>query len=131
MRNIENYSSLPFNPSLRERAKELRKAGNLSEVLLWKQFHKKKFKGYDFDRQKIIGNYIVDLYCLNCGVIIEVDGSSHDGKEEYDNEREWYFTKLGLTVIRIQASDVLNRLDEVMQMLNNHPALRAPLHGGE
>jgi len=131
MRNIENYSSLPFNPNLRGRAKELRKAGNLSEVLLWKQFHKRKFKGYDFDRQKIIGNYIVDFYCLDCGVIIEVDGSSHDGKEEYDNEREWYFTKLGLTVIRIQASDVLNRLDEVMQMLNNHPALRAPLHGGE
>jgi len=76
MRNAKNYYSLPYNPNLRERAKELRKAGDLSEVLLWQQFHKRKFKGFDFDRQKIIGNYIVDFYCTNCDVVIEVDRES-------------------------------------------------------
>ena len=88
MRNRENYISLPFNPQLRQRAKALRKAGNLCEVLMWQQLHKKKFKAYDFDRQKIIGNYIVDFYCTNCHTVIEVDGKSHDDSVEYDKERD-------------------------------------------
>ncbi|MCL2816272.1 MAG: DUF559 domain-containing protein [Oscillospiraceae bacterium] len=131
MRKIENYMSLPFNPMLRERARELRKAGNLCEVLLWNQLHKKKFKQYDFDRQKIIGNYIVDFYCINCAVVIEIDGSSHDDKIEYDGERNRYLEGLGLIVIHIFAKDILKNLIGVMDMLNNHPALRAPLRGGE
>ena len=53
---------LPYNPSLRDRAKELRKAGNLSETKMWKVLHKKNFKGLDFTRQKIVGNFIVDFY---------------------------------------------------------------------
>ena len=131
MRNIPNYSSLPFNPKLRERARELRKAGNLSEVLIWQQLHKRKFKGFDFDRQKIIGDYIVDFYCLDCCAVIEIDGNSHNEKEEYDRERDGFLEGLGLTVIHIPAGDVLNRLDNVMLMLYNHPALRAPLLRGE
>jgi len=131
MRKTKRYYSLPFNPKLRERAKELRKSGNLSEVALWRQLHKHKFKDYDFDRQKIIGNYIVDFYCVNCHTVIEIDGSSHDGKVEYDREREAFLTGLGLCVIHISAVDVLQRLQDVMLMLYNHPALRAPLQGGE
>jgi len=137
MRKSSNSISLPYNPELRDRAKELRKAGNLSEVLLWQQLHKGKFKGYDFDRQKIIGNYIVDLFCKECRAVIEIDGSSHDEKAEYDRERTAFLESLGLSVIRILASDVLNHLNEVMIMLENHPALNHPaaaLHpstGGE
>jgi len=125
MRNRKSYKSLPHNPELREFAKELRKAGNLCEVLLWKQLHKKKFKQYDFDRQKIIGNYIVDFFCVNCDVVIEIDGISHDYKVEYDNERHRYFEGLGLTVIHISAKDILDNLDDVMIMLDSHPAFRA------
>jgi very-short-patch-repair endonuclease len=131
MRNRRTFYSLPYNPNLRERAKELRKAGNLCEVLLWQQLHKKKFEHCDFDRQKIIGNYIVDFYCANFGVVIEIDGSSHDEKFDYDNERNAFLESLGLTVIHIGAQDVLSNLDSVMAMLENHPALRAPLLGGE
>jgi very-short-patch-repair endonuclease len=131
MRNRNAYFSLPYNPKLRERAKELRKAGNLCEVLLWQQLHKNKFRQYDFDRQKIIGNYIVDFFCGNCGVVIEIDGKSHDNKIEYDNERNAYLEGLGLIVIHIIAQDVLYNLDGVMKMLYNHPALRTPLQGGE
>ena len=136
MRNTKDVFTLPFNPKLRERARELRKAGNLSEVLLWQQLNKGKYKGYDFDRQKIIGNYIVDFYCVDCRVVLEVDGSSHNEKEEYDRERDSFLEGLGLTVIHILAGDVLNRLSDVIAMLYNHPALhhpalRAPLQGGE
>ena len=127
MRNLNNYKSLPFNPKLRERAKELRKSRNLCEVLLWQQINKRKFRDFDFDRQKIIGNYIVDFYCTNCHVVIEVDGSSHNDRAEYDHEREEFLTSLELTVIHIPASDILNRLKDVMLMLYNHPALQAPV----
>ncbi len=124
-RASKNYFNLPYNPKLKDRARELRKAGNLSEVLFWNQVKNKQFKGYDFDRQKIIGNYIVDFYCGNCQVVIEIDGSSHDEKKEYDVERDAYLESLGLTVIRIPVADVMNRMDAVMEMLYSHPALQA------
>ena len=127
MRNTDNYYELPYNPKLRERARELRKAGNLPEIMLWRQLHKKKFKGYDFDRQKIIGNYIADFYCVDCCVVIEIDGSSHDTKEVYDAERNTFMKDLGLEIIRISANDVKNNLFEVMKMLNEHPALSEPI----
>ena len=127
MRNRDKHRKLPYNASLKERARELRKAGMLSEVLLWQQIHKKAFKGYDFDRQKIIGDYIVDFYCLDCGVVIEVDGSSHNEKAEYDAQREAFLKEQGLTIIHIDAKDILSNLNGVMDMLNNHPALSAPI----
>ena len=122
-RATKNYFSLPYNPKLKDRAKELRKAGNLPEVLFWNQIKNKQFKGFDFDRQKIIGNYIVDFYCANCGVVVEIDGSSHDDKVEYDAERDAYLESLGLTVIHIPVKDVMKQMSSVMNMLYDHPAL--------
>ncbi|MCL2633791.1 MAG: DUF559 domain-containing protein [Oscillospiraceae bacterium] len=124
MRDVENYSNLPFNPKLRERAKVLRKSGNLSEIIMWKKLRNKQFMGYDFDRQKIIGNYIVDFYCLDCSVVIEIDGSSHDNKDIYDGERNSFLQSLGLTIIHIKAQDVHDNLFKVMKMLKQHPALQ-------
>jgi very-short-patch-repair endonuclease len=123
-RNAQRYFSLPYNPKLRDRARALRKAGILSEVLLWNKLRNRQFRGYDFDRQKIIGHFIVDFYCANRNVILEVDGSSHDDKIEYDAERDAYLTGLGLTVIHIHAKDILSNVDHVVAMLKAHPALR-------
>jgi very-short-patch-repair endonuclease len=122
-RNTQNFMSLPYNPMLKERARELRKAGNLPEVLFWNQVKNKQFKDFDFDRQKIVGNYIVDFYCSNCNVVIEIDGSSHDDKVEYDAYRDEYLQGLGLTVIHIPVVEVMKNLGGVMEMLFNHPAL--------
>ena len=123
-RNSKNYFALPYNPNLKARARELRKAGNLPEVLFWQEVKNKKIKGYDFDRQKIVGNYIVDFYCTNCNVVIEIDGSSHDDKQEYDAERDKFLESVGLKVIHIQAVDVLKNLRDVMIWLYNHPYLQ-------
>lgn len=122
MRNSQDYFSLPYNPKLKERAKALRKAGILVEVLFWQQVYKHKFKGYDFDRQKIIGNYIVDFYCGNCQVVIEIEGSSHDDKQNYDAKRDAYLESLGLTVIHITSQEVLQNLAGVIWWLYNHPS---------
>jgi very-short-patch-repair endonuclease len=126
MRKTQTYKSLPYNPALRERAKALRKAGILHEALLWREMKGDKLNGLDFDRQKIIGNYIVDFYCAERSVVIEVDGSSHDGKQDEDRERDAYLNGLGLTVIRVSAKDVLQNLEGFVLFSKNHPALRAP-----
>ncbi|MBW6508775.1 MAG: DUF559 domain-containing protein [Desulfuromonadales bacterium] len=124
-RNTKSYKSLPYNPALRERARELRKAGMLHEVLLWQHLKKKQLLGLDFDRQKIIGNYIVDFFCAGASLVIEIDGSSHEDKAEYDQERDAYLEGLGLRVLHIRAKDVLQNLDAVMEALRTTPSLRA------
>ena len=95
----------------------MRRAGNLSEVLLWNQLKNGQFKGLDFDRQKIIGNYIVDFYCAEKNAVIEVDGSSHDDKAGYDAERDAYLSCLGLSVIHILDKDVKQNMVGVMDFL--------------
>ena len=123
MRATQKYKSLPYNPALRVRAKELRKAGILHEALFWNQIKTGKLNGLDFDRQKIIGNYIVDFYCAETNAVIEIDGSSHDGKEYYDKQRDDFLISLSLTVIHIGVADVLSNMEGVFAFLKNHPAL--------
>jgi very-short-patch-repair endonuclease len=122
-RNTRKYKSLPYDPALRDKAKALRKAGILHEALLWRQLKSKKLNGLDFDRQKIIGHYIVDFYCAEKAVVIEVDGSSHDSKQADDAERDGYLQGLGLSVIRLLAKDVLQNMEGVVMFLENHPTL--------
>ncbi len=119
MRHTKNYLALPFNAALKQRAKELRRAGNLAEVLLWNQLKGKQLNGLDFDRQKIIGHYIVDFYCAELNTVIEVDGSSHDDKAEYDALRDAYLTGLGLHLIHMTDNDVKNNLDGVLVHLRH------------
>lgn len=68
--------ALPKNRELQNRSKSLRKAYNLAEVIFWKQVRNGTFHNLDFDRQRIIGNYIVDFYVKSLGLVIEIDGSS-------------------------------------------------------
>ena len=114
---IEN---LPYNIKLKSRARALRKAGVLSEVIFWLQVHKEIFWKIDFDRQRIIGNYIVDFYVKTLGLVIEIDGSSHNSKEAYDKKREDYLVSLGLEVYKISDLRVKHDLNNVMLELENY-----------
>jgi len=105
---------LPHNPELKSKAVQIRKAGYLHEAKLWDKLKNKRFLGLDFDRQKIIGNFIVDFYCKARKTVIEIDGISHDFKGEYDSVRNEFLSGLGLRVIHIQAKDVLQNVDEVV-----------------
>ena len=112
-------NNFPQNITLKSLAKEKRQAGILSEVLFWQQVNKGGFHKIDFDRQKIIGNYIVDFYVKNLGLIIEIDGTSHDHKGQYDSEREKYFVSLGLKVYRILDWDVKRHITTVIMGLED------------
>jgi len=114
---IEN---LPCEIKLKPRSRALRKAGVLSEVIFWLQVHKGMFWKIDFDRQRIIGNYIVDFYVKTLGLVIEIDGSSHNDKEVYDQKREDYLISLGLRVYKISDLRVKHDLNNVMMELENY-----------
>jgi len=109
--------NLPYNKSLIPLARELRKNSTLSEVLLWNALKQKRAMGFDFDRQKIIGNYIVDFYCAKLNLVLEIDGSSHDDKYVYDANRHEYLESLGLVVVHIDDKDVKYKMNDVLNML--------------
>ena len=102
-----------YNKKLKGFARANRRAGNLSEVLLWNELKRKKM-GVQFKRQRPIGPYIADFYCLEKGLVIEIDGWSHDNKYEYDKERDRYMRALGLNVLRISDTDVKQDMSNVL-----------------
>lgn len=110
---------LPKNKSLIKRARELRKNSTLSEVLFWNMVKNKQIDGLDFDRQTIIGNYIVDFFCPQLDVVIEIDGCSHNNKQEYDHRRDMYLQSLGLHVLHIYDEDLKRDIGGVFQMVCN------------
>jgi len=112
-KSLYPYWEIPKNKKLQERSRELRKAGNLSEVLFWQTFKDKKKLAFDIDRQVIIGNYIVDFFIPELGLIFEIDGSSHDNKVEYDAERDAFMQDLKLLVVRIADSEVKKSMSNV------------------
>ena len=105
---------LPQNKSLSGLARNLRNNGTKAEVVLWKYIKNKNEYGFHFHRQKNIGKYIVDFYCPAIGLVIEVDGYSHDNKYEYDSERDRYLEKLGLCILRITNEDVLFKTSKAL-----------------
>ncbi len=116
---ILTIQHLPYNPALKTRARELRHAGNLAEVLLWNALKNKKLSGLDFDRQRIIGNYIVDFYCHSKQLVIEIDGTSHNTKQDYDQVRDQFLAALGLRVIRVSDQYVKTSLATVLQWISS------------
>ncbi len=88
-----------------------------AEMLLWSKIRGKQLKGFQFYRQKVIGNYIVDFYCPKSKLVIEVDGGQHysdEGKEK-DHIRDDYIRGAGMTVIRFSDREVLKKIDSVLE----------------
>lgn len=75
---------IPYNPKLKLLARGLRNNSTLAEVLLWNQIKSKKLHGYQFLRQKPLDKYIVDFFCYELMLAIEIDGESHINKIEED-----------------------------------------------
>ncbi len=108
---------LPQNGKLKDFARQNRRGYNLAEVVFWKQVHKKKFYEIDFNRQYIIGNYIADFYARSLGLVVEIDGGYHNGREEYDKDREAYMRSLGILTFRTTDYDVIHHPSVVMREL--------------
>ncbi|MEM1255167.1 MAG: endonuclease domain-containing protein [Cyanobacteria bacterium P01_H01_bin.21] len=110
---------IPYNPKLRERARQLRQNMTEGEIILWQKLKRKQMMGYDFDRQRPIDQFIVDFYCKALCLAIEVDGSSHDSPEAQtrDYQRQIRLEALGVRFLRFRDADVKQNIDEVCQSI--------------
>jgi very-short-patch-repair endonuclease len=124
---------IPYNSVLRERARQLRKESTLSEVLLWQKIKNRSF-GVQFHRQVPMLDYIVDFYCHEIMLAIEVDGSSHDNKQEYDAKRQQRLEYEGVVFIRFLDIDIkknmINVLESIQEKINQIQTPPSPPQGG-
>ena len=111
---------IPYNPDLVPLAKQLRKNMTLGEIALWREIKRKKL-GFQFSRQIPIDQYIVDFYCKDLRLAIEVDGSIHfkEGHQEKDEKRQHRLESLGVKVMRFSDTDVKNNLSWVLNEIRD------------
>ncbi|HAP36236.1 MAG TPA: DNA methylase [Bacteroidetes bacterium] len=110
---------IPYNPKLKEVARILRNNSTLGEVLLWKKLRNKQMLGFDFHRQKPIDQFIVDFYCNELSLAIEIDGNSHATEEaiQKDKTRQEHLEALGVKFLRFTETEVQNYMRNVLAVI--------------
>ena len=107
-----------------ERANELRREMTPAEKLLWQEIRANKL-GVRFRRQQVIQGFIVDFYCHQAGLVIEIDGDIHDLQKEEDERREKVLREMGLRVVRFGNDEVVRNLSAVVGKIKEfilHPS---------
>jgi (E)-4-hydroxy-3-methylbut-2-enyl-diphosphate synthase len=110
---------IPYNSNLKELASQLRKNMTLSEVLLWNELKQKKILGFDFDRQRPIKNYIVDFFCKELNLAIEIDGDTHIYRDDYDDERQRNLEIMGVHFLRFDDIEVKKSMSNVLRVIED------------
>jgi very-short-patch-repair endonuclease len=110
---------LPYNNSLKKFARELRHNLTEAETHLWLRLRKRQLKNCRFYRQRIICNYIVDFYCPDAKLVIEIDGSQHFSEPGIarDVTRDRHLVDLGLMVMRFSAREVFENTEGVLERI--------------
>ncbi len=110
---------------MRQKARSLRNFATKAESLLWYELRDLRTQGLKFRRQCPIGPYIVDFACLSAGLIVEVDGDSHETEKgkRHDLNRDGYLKSLGYVVLRIDEPDVINSAWHVAQLVKEKAEL--------
>jgi very-short-patch-repair endonuclease len=98
-------------------SREMRRAPTPAEDALWQKLCNRQLADMKFRRQHPIDRHIVDFYCADAQLVIEVDRSAHDGPN-YDAERQDVLETLGLRVLRFRNADVLDHLEDVLSAIN-------------
>ena len=113
---------IPYNPNLKEFARQLRNNSTKAEVILWQKLKNKQMYGYDFHRQKPIDNYIIDFFCYELMLAIEVDGYSHQLEEVYDKDiiKTQKLNQLGISLLRFTDNEVLKDTFNVLLAIENY-----------
>ena len=108
-----------IDPQLLIFAKSMRSNATDAESFMWQLLRAKRFMNFKFRRQHVIEPYIVDFYCHEFGLVIELDGGQHgtDDVIEYDEVRTKFLEALGLKVVRYWNHDVLKNTDVVLEDL--------------
>jgi very-short-patch-repair endonuclease len=115
-----------LDPSRKDRARQLRKVQTPAESRLWYELRNRRFVGYKFRRQHPVGPYVADFYCHEATLIVELDGESHLGQEEYDRRRQDWLEVQGFKVLRFYNNDIPANLDEMMECIFRECRARSP-----
>ena len=105
---------------LKNSRKNLRKNMTSAEAYLWNYLKQRKLGRKKFRRRYSIGNYIVDFYCLEERLIVELDGEVHKYQKEYDEEREKVLQKTGNKILRFENKMVFENLPSVLQEIKEN-----------
>jgi very-short-patch-repair endonuclease len=108
------------------RARELRRKLTPAEVILWRELRGRRFSNYKFRRQRPIGSFIADFYCHEAKLIVELDGQTHIGREDYDGRRQSELQGWGLKVLRFWNTAVYDDLECVLEAIFDECYRRAP-----
>jgi very-short-patch-repair endonuclease len=108
-------------PPLKARRQELRNHPTPAEAVLWKHLQRRQMLGKKFRRQFSISRYIVDFFCVDCGIAIELDGAPHfqELRAEYEAARTGYLRESGIEVLRFENRDVLESLEAVLETIRD------------
>jgi very-short-patch-repair endonuclease len=93
----------------------MRRQPTPAEKLLWQKLRHKQILGFKFRRQQTIDRFIVDFYCNEAQLVVEVDGEIHDYTQAEDAIRQEFLESLGLQVVRFRNEDVLERMEGVLE----------------
>jgi very-short-patch-repair endonuclease len=117
-----------YKPELKELARQLRNRATQSEIKLWKYLRSKQLDGYDFHRQKPIGDYIVDFFCPKLKLAIELDGYTHglENVFEKDNIKTHGLNEMGIMVLRFTDEDVVKNIDGVLGCIREYIGKHTP-----
>ncbi|MBN8701536.1 MAG: DUF559 domain-containing protein [Bacteroidetes bacterium] len=115
------HKFITYNPKLKELARRLRNNSTKSEIKLWNYLKGDKLLGYDFHRQKPIGNYICDFFCKELMLAIEVDGYSHtlEDVQKKDIEKQKYLESLNITILRFTDTEIFEQIDNVIRKIEH------------
>lgn len=108
------------------KARAMRKTMSPPEVRLWLTLRRLREQGFHFRRQHPLLGYYLDFVCLSRGLVVEVDGGSHEGHGEWDRQRDAALARLGLKTLRIPAASVRDHLPEVMEFIFRELEAAAP-----
>ena len=110
------------NAATQEYAREIRQRTTEAEQKLWALLRNRQVKRKKFRRQHAIANYVVDFYCNECKLAIELDGNFHTETKakEYDASRTALLNELGITVLRFWNEEVINDPSKVLQRISDH-----------
>jgi very-short-patch-repair endonuclease len=107
------------------RARELRRATTMPEAILWKRLRARRLDNWKFRRQQPIGVYTADFYCAKAKLVVEVDSRAHDDRLEHDRTRDEWMRAEGIETLRVTASDIAKRPDDVLTHILNTVERRA------
>ena len=122
MKKVRHYRGGFQFAGLTQHSCELRLAQTAAEAKLWSLLRNKQLRGFKFRLQHQFGNYIADFYCHEAQLVVECDGSVHDGNEQWrhDQQRDEYMISNGVHVLRFTNKEILSNTEKVLETISSY-----------